>query len=298
MAPKARLTEGELRYLTDVDGVDHFAIGAARRHLMSKDEGVGSARFVRIAEEPDTAEPAVTVIDSYQGKGLGSILLQRLIEAAWERSFEAHDGIAQPRSAVSRDRGWGAGRHHSRARARSHSNGARVFRWDARAEAAFVRCPRERERASQGDAATRAASSRHLNREHHGCASFYHAFRVGQRTDDPKRERFKREKWERERKRGARTATRDEVAICLDRVFAVLAPLLEHWLDARVTRELPTLENAMRPERDGRGADRSNHSPAKLVVFQQLADPLRLCEALRAFCTAGKNEDIESWNLE
>jgi GNAT superfamily N-acetyltransferase len=85
MAPKARLTEGELRYLTDVDGVDHFAIGAARRHLMSKDEGVGSARFVRIVEEPDTAEPAVTVIDSYQGKGLGSILLQRLIEAAWER---------------------------------------------------------------------------------------------------------------------------------------------------------------------------------------------------------------------
>jgi GNAT superfamily N-acetyltransferase len=85
MAPKARLTEQELRYLTEIDGVDHFAIGAVRRHLMSEDEGVGSARFVRIADEPNTAEPAVTVIDDYQGKGLGSILLQRLIEAAWER---------------------------------------------------------------------------------------------------------------------------------------------------------------------------------------------------------------------
>lgn len=85
MAPKARLTEGELRYLTEVDGVDHFAMGAVRRHLVSKDEGVGSARFVRFIGEPDTAEPAVTVVDGYQGKGLGSILLQRLIEAAWER---------------------------------------------------------------------------------------------------------------------------------------------------------------------------------------------------------------------
>jgi GNAT superfamily N-acetyltransferase len=87
MAPKARLTDRELRYLTEVDGIDHFAMGAARRHLMSKDEGAGSARFVRIVGEPDTAEPAVTVIDSYQGKGLGSILLQRLIEAAWERDI-------------------------------------------------------------------------------------------------------------------------------------------------------------------------------------------------------------------
>ena len=86
MAPKATLTERELRYLTEVDGVDHFAIGAIRRHLVSKPEGVGSARFVRLADQPDTAEPAVTVLDSFHGKGLGSIMLQRLIEAAWERN--------------------------------------------------------------------------------------------------------------------------------------------------------------------------------------------------------------------
>jgi len=87
MAPKAKLTEHELSYLTEVDGIDHFAMGAIRRHLMSQDEGVGSARFVRLADRPDTAEPAVTVVDGFQGKGLGSIMLQRLIEAAWERDI-------------------------------------------------------------------------------------------------------------------------------------------------------------------------------------------------------------------
>lgn len=85
MAPKTKLTDRELAYLTEVDGIDHFAIAAIRPHLMSKDEGVGSARFVRLNGEPGTVEAAVTVLDDFQGKGLGSILLQRLIEAAWER---------------------------------------------------------------------------------------------------------------------------------------------------------------------------------------------------------------------
>lgn len=85
MAPKSKLSESELDYLTVVDGVDHFALGAIRRHLVSKDEGVGSARFVRLHNQHDTAEAAVTVLDDFQGKGLGSMMLQRLIEAAWER---------------------------------------------------------------------------------------------------------------------------------------------------------------------------------------------------------------------
>ncbi|RZV53721.1 MAG: N-acetyltransferase [Deltaproteobacteria bacterium] len=85
MTPKSRLTDAELDYLTKVDGVNHFAMGAIRRRLLSTDEGIGSARFVRLPAQPDTAEPAVTVLDEFQGKGLGSILLQRLIEAAWER---------------------------------------------------------------------------------------------------------------------------------------------------------------------------------------------------------------------
>jgi GNAT superfamily N-acetyltransferase len=85
MTPKKSLSESELRYLTEVDGFDHFALGAVRRHWVSRDEGVGAARFVRLANQPDTAEPAVTILDGFQGKGLGTLLLQRLLEAAWER---------------------------------------------------------------------------------------------------------------------------------------------------------------------------------------------------------------------
>ena len=87
MGAKVKLTEQELQYLTEVNGIDHFAIGAIRRRMMSKDEGIGIARFVRLNGSHDTAEPAVTVADDYQGKALGSILLQRLIEAAWERDI-------------------------------------------------------------------------------------------------------------------------------------------------------------------------------------------------------------------
>ena len=87
MTSKNGLTDRELRYLTEVDGIDHFAIGALRRHLVVREQGVGSARFVRLADQPDTAEPAVTILDAFQGKGLGGILLQRLLDAAWERDI-------------------------------------------------------------------------------------------------------------------------------------------------------------------------------------------------------------------
>jgi GNAT superfamily N-acetyltransferase len=85
-SPKTRLSSAELRYLTELDHVNHLAIGAER---LAGDaiEGLGVARFVRYADMPDTAEAAVAVIDELQGKGLGSLLLQRLIAAAHERGI-------------------------------------------------------------------------------------------------------------------------------------------------------------------------------------------------------------------
>jgi len=50
------------------------------------------ARFVRLVDEPEVAEAAVTVVDSAQGKGLGRALLEVLAGAAKERDVRAFRG--------------------------------------------------------------------------------------------------------------------------------------------------------------------------------------------------------------
>lgn len=79
------LTDEQLRYLTEVDQRDHVAWVA----LTPDDDatGMGVARFVRLADEPDVAEAAITVLDEYQGRGLGTILLGVLATAAVRRGI-------------------------------------------------------------------------------------------------------------------------------------------------------------------------------------------------------------------
>ncbi len=79
LAATPELTEDMVRYLTDVDHHDHEAIVATDEQT---GEGVGVARYVRNVTRPDTAEVAVTVIDEWQGRGLGTILLEVLGERA------------------------------------------------------------------------------------------------------------------------------------------------------------------------------------------------------------------------
>jgi GNAT superfamily N-acetyltransferase len=83
---KNALSSAEIRYLTELDGVDHCAI-AALDATEGREIGLGVARFVRIRDEPKVAEAAVTVVDSAQNKGLGSLLLARLVSAARERGI-------------------------------------------------------------------------------------------------------------------------------------------------------------------------------------------------------------------
>lgn len=83
---KNRLTDGELRYLTELDGEHHFAIGVSRVGDDGEEgEGLGIGRFVTLGQEPTVAEPALAVVDHAQGLGLGRLLLMRLIAAAAER---------------------------------------------------------------------------------------------------------------------------------------------------------------------------------------------------------------------
>jgi GNAT superfamily N-acetyltransferase len=82
---KTELSDDELRYLTELDGVRHFALGAV---TAAGDDGLGIARYICLADEPGVAEAAIAVADHAQGVGLGSLLFQRLVAAAAERGVE------------------------------------------------------------------------------------------------------------------------------------------------------------------------------------------------------------------
>jgi GNAT superfamily N-acetyltransferase len=92
MAPIAELTEEQLAHLTELDYRDHFAWLA-----LSLDEpglpGVGVSRYVRTPDEPDVAEAAVTVVDDYQGRGLGRLLLEALGAVALENEIRRFRGF-------------------------------------------------------------------------------------------------------------------------------------------------------------------------------------------------------------
>jgi GNAT superfamily N-acetyltransferase len=71
---KSSLTAAELRYLTEIDGVDHIALVV----LDDRDEMLAVGRIVRDATRPDTAEVAVVVCDAWQRRGIGRALTREL----------------------------------------------------------------------------------------------------------------------------------------------------------------------------------------------------------------------------
>jgi GNAT superfamily N-acetyltransferase len=82
-----------LAYLTEIDYVNHFALGA-----FALDDAdmplIGGARYIRIRDEPQKAEIAVTVIDDYHRRGLGPALLRALAEVAVESGVRRFLGTA------------------------------------------------------------------------------------------------------------------------------------------------------------------------------------------------------------
>ena len=89
LVPKTSLSTSELRYLTEVDHLNHIAIGAVSIPASSDEEprGLGIARLIAIKDEPGYAEAAIAVRDEIQGQGLGSMLFQRLVAAGRERGI-------------------------------------------------------------------------------------------------------------------------------------------------------------------------------------------------------------------
>jgi RimJ/RimL family protein N-acetyltransferase len=79
MGAKGSLSPGDLEYFTELDHVNHEALGA--RDAVTG-AGVGVARYVRLPATPEVAEAAVAVVDEWQGRGLGGELLRRVTERA------------------------------------------------------------------------------------------------------------------------------------------------------------------------------------------------------------------------
>ena len=73
LAAMPRLPEATVRQLTGIDHRHHEAVIALDEEGT---EALGVARYVREPERPDAAEVAVTVIDDWQGRGLGTLLLE------------------------------------------------------------------------------------------------------------------------------------------------------------------------------------------------------------------------------
>jgi RimJ/RimL family protein N-acetyltransferase/nucleotide-binding universal stress UspA family protein len=84
-APLATLSEQQLSYLTDVDHHDHEALVATAPSGDDRDV-VGVARFVRVNDR--VAECAVTVADDWQGRGVATELLDRLVQRAREEDID------------------------------------------------------------------------------------------------------------------------------------------------------------------------------------------------------------------
>lgn len=79
-APHPELSEADVRRLTRVDYHDRVALIA-----LDGGEIVGVGRFDRLDE--NCAEVAFLVRDDRQGRGIGSALLQRLVDAALDRGI-------------------------------------------------------------------------------------------------------------------------------------------------------------------------------------------------------------------
>jgi RimJ/RimL family protein N-acetyltransferase len=81
LSPKPRFTGAELRYLTEVDGRDHAAL-VAESPAQPTRAMIGVARYVRLADDREAAEVAVVVADTWQGRGVGSLLADELAARA------------------------------------------------------------------------------------------------------------------------------------------------------------------------------------------------------------------------
>ncbi|NNE53211.1 MAG: GNAT family N-acetyltransferase [Sulfitobacter sp.] len=92
LAPHRKLSEAELDRFCKENTDEHFAIGALSTGVEA-DMPIATARFVRVTEGAEEAEIALTIIDSHQRLGLGSLLMRTLAEVAVSRGITAFTAL-------------------------------------------------------------------------------------------------------------------------------------------------------------------------------------------------------------
>jgi len=101
LSPIPRLTDSMLAFLTSVDGFNHRAWGAMIDEPGGP-VGAGIVRWVRARKDPVVADMAVTVIDDYQGRGLGGMLLDVAVLDAFAHGVERFEGVVLAENISSR----------------------------------------------------------------------------------------------------------------------------------------------------------------------------------------------------
>jgi RimJ/RimL family protein N-acetyltransferase len=93
--PVRTIPESHLKELMRVDGNQHLAICAG---VIQKNgwEGAGIVRLARDGFDSKTADLALTVIDKYQGMGLGSLLIELITRMALEKGVSNFEGHVLP----------------------------------------------------------------------------------------------------------------------------------------------------------------------------------------------------------
>lgn len=94
-SPIKRMSDALAHRLAAVDHHYRFALVAATHRPNGKERIVGVARYDR-ARETDMAEVAVAVIDEFQRRGLGSVLLSELARVARAQGITTFQLIVLP----------------------------------------------------------------------------------------------------------------------------------------------------------------------------------------------------------
>ena len=99
LAAHPKLLPSEVRRFTARNDTDHVAIGAILTGGPS-DIPLAIGRYIRLTEGGTTAEFAITVVDSHQGLGLGSLILGALAKHAIGNNISEFFGLVHEENAA------------------------------------------------------------------------------------------------------------------------------------------------------------------------------------------------------